>query len=94
MKRTIVAVLTAAVLIISLLPAVAAADSGTVNVSVHVGERIVLTPTADGVTVQANIPWQLVVDTTEGALTVTGEPTSGYRVELPETATAYWVVTD
>lgn len=93
MKRTIVAVLAAALLLTS-LPAVAAATSGTATVSVQINERLVVTPTDGGVTVQANVPWQLVVDTADGTHTVSGKATSGTYIEMPDTAAAYWVVAD
>lgn len=67
--------------------AAAGTSGGQVMVSVIIQSRIMSTFDDGGVLVRSNTPWQLSADLPGGErFVVTGDPTSGYYVALPDTA--------
>lgn len=69
-------------------PDTAWSATGTVQVTATVRSAISVSFEADHLTVKANTPWQVSAITPEGEQwTVSGGPTGGYDVVLPEGAT-------
>jgi hypothetical protein len=71
-----------------LAPAAGWSATGTVQVTAVVGSKLNASFSDTGVTVKANVPWAVSADLPGGErLTVSGGPTAGYVVVLPEGAT-------
>ncbi len=68
-----------------LAPAAGWSATGTVQVTAVVASRLNASFSDTGVTVKANIPWTVSGDLPGGErFTVSGGPTAGYEVVLPE----------
>lgn len=83
-----------AMLTMSLIPTLALGASQTLQVTAHVNARVAVSATADGVMVQANTPWRLVVQTDRGTQTISGQKTAGTAVRLPDGTLAYWIASE
>jgi len=78
-------------LIAGLVPTLAFGASQTVTLSAHVNATVAVASTSDGLTIKANTPWKLVVQTTDGTVTHNGQKTAGTTISLPDDTVAYWI---
>ncbi|MHB1136645.1 MAG: hypothetical protein ACYCXR_09670 [Coriobacteriia bacterium] len=98
-RTNAVAVLTALCIVAVLLfaaatvaPDTAWSATGTVQITATVRSAMDVTFEADHLIVKANTPWQVSAITPDGEQwTVSGGPTGGYEVVLPEGATGVQV---